>query len=228
MINMDGFIEFINALGGITVNINKPVPVGGSDDAHRPPDRWLPPGPDQHLNGQDALWYARGRYGEETGNYARMARQQCLIRAVVQQANPTTVLTNYESLARAGQNIIETDVPNSQLPALLRLALQVQRQGSQVESLQFQHDVDGFSTVRPDWDLVRQRVQAALNPTPAVTTAPEPVETGTPATSPVATPGSPSPSGSRSRRRLCRSTSAPTTPRGRSRPRPPHRAGPQA
>lgn len=201
MINMDGFIEFINALGGITVNINKPIPVGGSDDANRPPDRWLPPGPNQHLNGQDALWYARGRYGEETGNYARMARQQCLIRAVVQQANPTTVLTNYESLAKAGQNIIETDVPNHQLPALLQLALHVQRQGSQVESYQFQNEVDGFSTVRPDWELVHQRVQAALNPpapsteTPGTSAPPETTAPAAPTTSPtsVVTPtGTPS------------------------------------
>ena len=205
LINMDGFVKLIDALGGVTVNVNQPVPMGGQKDPTRgvdiPPDRWLPVGPNQHLNGMDALWYARGRYGEETGNYARMARQQCLIRAVVQQANPTTVLTNYESLAKAGQNIIETDVPNHQLPALLQLALHVQRQGSQVESYQFQNEVDGFSTVRPDWELVHQRVQAALNPpapsteTPGTPAPPETTAPAAPTTSPasVVTPtGTPS------------------------------------
>lgn len=173
LINMDGFIEFVNALGGVTVNINEPIPVGGSDDANRPPDRWLPPGPNQHLNGTDALWYARGRYGFESGNYARMARQRCVIQAVVQQSNPANVLANYEALSKAGQNIVQTDVPNSRLSALLVLARKVQ--GQPLQSLTFEHDVDGFSTARPDWDAVRARVAATLNPP-----APEPQAPATP------------------------------------------------
>ena len=44
MVDMDGFIEFVNALGGITVNINRPIPVGGQTTGNIPPDRWLPPG----------------------------------------------------------------------------------------------------------------------------------------------------------------------------------------
>lgn len=165
MINMDGFIEFINALGGITVNINKPVAVGGVSSTNTPPDRWLPPGPDQHLNGMDALWFARGRYGAETGDYERMARQRCVIQAVAKQANPTRVLANYEALAKAGRNIVATDVPNTQLPALLTLAGRVRDQ--QMRSVAFVHDVNGFSTVRPNWTLVRQQVQAAIAPVSA-------------------------------------------------------------
>ncbi|WP_232547202.1 LCP family protein [Propioniciclava soli] len=185
MVNMDGFIEFVNALGGVTVNINEPVPVGGSDDANRPPDRWLPPGPSQHLNGTDALWFARGRYGSEAGNYARMARQRCVIQAVVQQANPTTVLTNYEALSKAGRNIVQTDVPNSRLPALLVLARKVQ--GQALQSVSFENAVDGFSTARPDWDLVRARVQEALAPPPAPEPAPEATVTSAPTTAPAPT-----------------------------------------
>ena len=170
MVNMDGFVEFVNALGGITVNVNVPVPVGGKNPTRVggsdgfPPDRWLVPGPNQHLDGQDALWFARGRY--HTTDYARMSRQRCVIQAVVQQAQPTTVLANYEALTKAGSNIVATDMPNRKLPAMVVLGLRVK--DASMTSVSFENEKDGFSTTRPDWDLVRQRVQQALAaPTPA-------------------------------------------------------------
>src|SRR5699024_1045986 len=51
LLDIQGFSKLINALGGITVNINERVAVGGSTDHNRPPERWLEPGPNQHLNG---------------------------------------------------------------------------------------------------------------------------------------------------------------------------------
>ena len=190
MINMDGFIQLINALGGITVNISRPVAVGGAKDSNTPPDRWLPPGPNQHLDGWDALWFARGRFGGD--DYDRMARQRCMIQAIVQQADPVTVLTNYEALAKAGQKIVATDIPNSKLSAFLTLAQRVQKQP--LQSMSFEHNVDGFSTVTPNWDLVRQRVDAHLHPP---LPAPEPVPVEAPPTAPAtaepAASGSPEP-----------------------------------
>lgn len=202
MINMDGFIEFVNALGGITVNINRPVPVGGNTTRHTPPDRWLPPGPDQHLNGWDALWYARGRYGEDTGDYARMGRQRCVIQAVVKQASPTTVLANYEALSRAGRNIVATDMPSRQAPAMLALGMRV-KDGT-MTSVSFQHGKDGFDTVRPNWAVARQRVQTAINPPPpAPAPDPAPAPTSeTPSATPTATRG----------RTTASATPAPTQP----------------
>lgn len=192
MVNMEGFVEFVDALGGITVNVNVPIPVGGKNPTHLggndgfPPDRWLVPGPYQHLNGQDALWFARGRY--QTDDYARMSRQRCVIQAVVQQAQPTKVLANYEALTRAGSNIVATDMPNKQLPAMVMLGLRVK--DATMTSVSFQNDKDGFSTTSPDWTLVRERVQSAIKPpTPAPTAAPgttAPGATATPAPSPTA------------------------------------------
>lgn len=191
MVNLDGFVELINALGGITVNINQPVPVGGKNRSGNvpavPPDRWLPPGPDQHLDGYDALWFARGRYGAERGDYERMARQRCVIQAVVGQADPTTIAANYEALTKAGRAIVATDVPTRQLPAMLTLALKV-KDGA-MTSLSFENDKDGFSTVNPDWNLVRQRVRDAIHP-PAH--PPAPPATEAPATEDPATVPEPS------------------------------------
>lgn len=183
MVNMDGFIQLIDALGGITVNINKPVAVGGVSSTHTPPDRWLNPGPDQHLGGTDALWFARGRYG--TTDYERMLRQRCVIRAVVAQADPMTVFTNYEALTQAGSAIVETDVPDSKLAAMVTLGLKVKDQ--KIESLSFENGVDGFYTVSPNWDLVRSQVQDALE-RPDETAKPKKTPTATASADPTASP----------------------------------------
>lgn len=161
MINMDGFKDFINAIGGITVNVNYPIPIGGQTDAHILPDGYIDPGPNQHLNGRLALWYARGRYGLD--DYKRMERQRCVINAVVQQAQPATVLQNYQAIAAAGEKTIETDVPRSLLPALLGLAGKVQ--GTKLRSVVFTPGTAGFYSSNPDWEKVQARVKKALKET---------------------------------------------------------------
>lgn len=183
MVNMDGFIEFIDALGGITVNISKPVAMGGITDKKQPPDRWLQPGPDRHLDGREALWFARGRYG--TDDYERMRRQRCVIKAVAEQANPVTVIANYEAITKAGKNIISTDVPPESLPPLMELALKVK--GKPFRSVSFENGKFGFSTVYPNWDHVRDVVQEAIT-MPYPTASPSASPTGKASASPSASP----------------------------------------
>jgi len=188
MVNLDGFVELIDALGGITVNINRPVPVGGKNasgsDPAVPPDRWLPPGPDQHLNGYDALWFARGRY--KTDDYHRMARQRCVIRAIVRQADPPTVAANYEALTKAGSTIVATDVPSKRLPAMLTLGLRV-KDGT-ITSVSFENGKDGFSSSHPNWKTARQRVQDAINPPPPLPDSASASPTASASASPTGTP----------------------------------------
>lgn len=161
LVNMDGFKDFINALGGITLNVNFRIPIGGQTDKGIPPDDWIEIGPDQHLSGRKALWYARGRWGLD--DYSRMERQRCVINAVVQQAQPATVLANYQAIAAAGEKTIITDVPRSALPALLDLAIKVKQ--TKLRSVVFKPGVAGFSSAHPNWVAVRARVQAALKET---------------------------------------------------------------
>ncbi|WP_114559741.1 LCP family protein [Desertihabitans aurantiacus] len=194
LVNLQGFSKMINALGGITVNINTHVAVGGNTDRGIYPDRYLEPGPNQHLNGGDALWFARGRYGSD--DFERMARQRCVIDAVIKQANPQTVLTRYEAIAKASQDIVQTDVPQEMLPAFLELALRV-RDGN-TRSVLFRNGDQGFFSENPDWPEVRERVQKALEETGQKEDA-DPAPSGGPTGSPDEpaddpTSGSPGPS----------------------------------
>ncbi|MDO5498208.1 MAG: LCP family protein [Propionibacteriaceae bacterium] len=168
LVELEGFHKLIDALGGISVNINTWVPIGGDTSAGIKPTAALRPGANQHLNGTEALWYARGRYGSD--DFERMDRQRCVIDAVIKQANPTNVLTRYEAIARQGKDIVRTDIPQELLPAFLDLALRVKEGES--TSIVLRNGEDGFVSANPDFDRIRARVAAAINPPKAETPAP--------------------------------------------------------
>jgi len=159
LVNLAGFQRLVDAIGGITVNINEPVPIGGNTDAHIPPDSYLQPGPDQRLNGFQALWFTRGRYGST--DYKRMARQRCAINAIVAEASPVKLLKRYTKLAAASKEIVRADIPQALLPAFVDLATKVK--GQPIRSVSFERS-GAFDPNDPDFDYVRAAVQAALYP----------------------------------------------------------------
>ena len=119
MIDLLGFRQLINAVGGITLDINKRVPIGSLYSEKGVYD-WIEPGKNVHLNGFRALWFARSR--EYSSDYERMARQKCVMNAMLRQLNPTTVLTKFQDIAKAGEEIVATNVPTSDLGTLIDLA----------------------------------------------------------------------------------------------------------
>ena len=54
LINLQGFSQMINALGGIRLNINTYIPIGGNSERGIPPKEFLKPG-----DGSEAQWSAR-------------------------------------------------------------------------------------------------------------------------------------------------------------------------
>jgi len=172
MVDLGGFERLVNALGGIDINVGpERVPIGGTNEAgdDQPEyliEEWIEAGP-QHLDGKDALWFSRSRWRSD--DYERMERQRCVLNAVVAQANPANLLTNYLELAATAEDIISTDVPFQLFPAFLELAGLVQAQP--VRTLPFTNDVIVSSD--PDFRDIRRLVDAALEPAPAApSTAP--------------------------------------------------------
>lgn len=188
LINLEGFERMVDALGGIDINVGPDrVPIGGLDVNGNPqPDylieEWIEPG-FQHLNGYEALWFARDR--RDTDDYNRMRRQRCVINALVEEVSPTNVVTHYIELAQTAGDIISTDVPRELLPALVELAYLVRSQP--VRSLPFTDDI--ITTADPDFDLIRRLVDESLDPPPP---APTESATGTPGVTAAPTdPGAP-------------------------------------
>ncbi|GAA1849770.1 hypothetical protein GCM10009836_31910 [Pseudonocardia ailaonensis] len=179
-INMAGFSTLIDALGGVTVDVGPvPLPINGvtADGRHVKPDGYIQPGV-QKLDGEQALWFARSR--RDSNDYQRMSRQRCLIQAVLQQKSPATLLTNFQQVAQATKDNVDTNIPQEVLPALVSLA----GDGFSLQSISFDPSLpdpsekDGkFDTGRPDVTYMRKVVQDAINPPPAAaapttTTAP--------------------------------------------------------
>lgn len=119
MIDLRGFKELIDAVGGIRLDIGKRVPIGSLHGPKGVYD-WIEPGKNVKLNGFRALWFARSR--EYSTDYERMIRQKCVLNAMLRQLNPTTVLTKFQDIAKAGEQIVATNVPTSELGTLLDLA----------------------------------------------------------------------------------------------------------
>jgi LCP family protein required for cell wall assembly len=159
LVNLGGFRQLVEAIGGITVNVNQPVPIGGNTDAGIPPDSYIQPGPHQRLDGYQALWFTRGRYG--SSDYQRMERQRCAINAIVAEADPITVLRRYTRLARTAKQIVRTDIPRNLLHAFVDLAGKVK--GQRLRSVGFERSAE-FDPNDPDYDYIHAAVRTALAP----------------------------------------------------------------
>lgn len=174
-VNLQGFDQIVDALGGITVNVNERVAMGGNTSAGIPPSQWIEPGPKQHLDGRRALWFARGRYGADDDQ--RQIRQRCTIKAIVDAADPRTLATKYQAVANAGKNLLRTDIPQELLPALIQLARRVK--AGTVSNVSLDVVKLRLKYLHPDYEGLRKTVAAALAPKseePATTPSTVPTE----------------------------------------------------
>ena len=159
LINLLGFQQLVDAIGGVTVNVNEPIAINGNTDLGIPPTGYIEPGPDQHLDGFHALWFSRGRWGSD--DYERMLRQRCMVNAIIDEADPLNVLRRYEDLAKAGEEILRTDIPRKLMPAFVDLALKVKEK--KVRSIAFISS-DKFFSGDPDFAWMQSVVAKALGP----------------------------------------------------------------
>ena len=152
LVDMSGFEQLVDALGGLELTVSERVPIaieGG------PVQEWIEPGT-QRMDGYHALWYARSRAG--TSDYARMERQRQVQEAIIAQFTPETLLTKYTELSGAGQEMVQTDIPQSMIGGLSELALKTRRLPiTNLELVPPQVD-----TGNPDFDAIHAMVRAAL------------------------------------------------------------------
>jgi polyisoprenyl-teichoic acid--peptidoglycan teichoic acid transferase len=164
LVNLGGFKDIVDAMGGVTVHIEKPLPIGGeivNGRYVRQPTGYLQPGT-RHLNGAKALWYGRSRDADD--DFHRMDRQKCLMKAIADQADPQKVVTHFQKLAHAAKNTISTNIPAELLPALVKLSGTVKK-GAEISSLSYDpYKIPGFHTDRPaDAAMVRIMRRLAAN-----------------------------------------------------------------
>ncbi|MCG7418497.1 LCP family protein [Microbacterium sp. ACRRU] len=172
LIDMKGFADVVDALGGVDITVDERLPKGGPAYDGQPVDDWafgwIEAGP-QHMDGDTAQWYARSRY--TTSDFDRMRRQRQLQEAILAQATPQTVLTRFQEVAAAGTAIVKTDLPQGLIaPTLVDLALKAKDQPVSTLELTPEGGIDEFD---PDYAQVQQMVRDTLHP-PTETEEPAP------------------------------------------------------
>lgn len=178
MINMKGFRSLVDAVGGVQVNVKSRIAMFGHDDAYV--NKYIEPG-DQKLNGQQALWYARSRV--QSDDYSRMARQKCLMSAMLHELSPQTVLFNATKILSSGQQLLSTTVPQAELGQFADLALKSRKERITTVSLV----PPQVSTVTPDFVQIHKLIADAIKKSEE-TKAPAPKATADATEAPTATP----------------------------------------
>ena len=105
IVDLNGFQEIVDAIGGVTLNVRQPIPVG------LPSDKFythIQPGV-KKLDGWETLWYALARH--DSDDSSRMARQKCVMNAILQQTSPADVVRHYQDVAKATGSTITTTIP---------------------------------------------------------------------------------------------------------------------
>jgi len=179
LVDLLGFVDVIDALGGVTVNNGKPLEIE-LDRLGRPgsqPAFELQPGR-KHLNGYIALAYSRSR--ETTSDYDRMQRQRCVIGSLARQTHPTELITAFPRLVKVLKRSVATDIPSARLPGLLEA---VGDQPVKVATIGFTPPTynSGWSTGYPIPDVtkIQGAVRRMLRPAPTATTVAPDGVTGT-------------------------------------------------
>jgi len=162
MVNLQGFKELVDAVGGVTLRVRDRIPVGGlgSDVSG-----YIEPGT-RKLNGHDTLWFARAREGSD--DYSRMARQKCVMNAMLHQIDPETMVTRFEAIAKATTGMVETNMPTSEVARFVQLALKAKSQ--QISTVSFVPPM--INTADPDIELIQAKVQEAIDQAEGTADAP--------------------------------------------------------
>ena len=153
MVDMAAFSSLIDALGGIDINVQQRLPIGGQKDDLSDVKGWIEPG-QQHMNGYTALWYARSRHS--TNDYDRMRRQHEVEDQVLKQMDPANVLGRVQQIMSAGKELVKTDIPSGMLFEYKNLAGKAKAYG--IKSLNITPPV--YDPVYPNFGKIHADIQA--------------------------------------------------------------------
>jgi LCP family protein required for cell wall assembly len=171
-VNFDGFRQVVDALGGVTVNVQVPVLDDNFPEAGGHRERLYVPAGVQHMTGAQALEYSRSR--KSTSDFERGARQQRVLVSLRRQLDIGQALQNIDTLAAAIGQSLRTDIPRELVPQLLQLAERVDTRS--IRSVIFTppyYQTECLSCpprgyiIQPKVSRIRQAVADAFNIDPA-------------------------------------------------------------
>jgi LCP family protein required for cell wall assembly len=177
LVDMSGFVDLVDAIGGVDVYVEKPMHIAFSAPEEGGEKALINVGVgEHHLDGLEALAYVRSRYG--SSDYTRMRRQRCMLRSLATEATPATLVSSFSAIADAVRNSATTDIPVSFLPEFVTFATKLDV--SDIETVAFQPTYyaptrDFLGHPIPDVKRIRSKVKRVLanvaDPASSVTAA---------------------------------------------------------
>jgi LCP family protein required for cell wall assembly len=159
LVDLRGFVEVVDALGGI--RMTAPDSVDDLTSPAYPGEPWtdieVAGGQVVDLDGRHALAYARSR--SASSDYTRMTRQRCILAAMAGRIESMRTVRSIARLSGAAKDFVSTDIPRGRLPALVRLLRGIDTYRTTAVSF----TPPEYSTYEPDIDAYRATVQRLLH-----------------------------------------------------------------
>jgi LCP family protein required for cell wall assembly len=157
-IDFQGFVKMIDTVGGITVDVPYPI----RDDEYPAENfryqRVYFPAGWQHLDGEEALIYARTRH--QDGDTMRSVRQQQVLMALRDQAVSLDLVTQLPTLIRQFGDSVRTDISIGDAVKLGQLGMDIPRDSitsvSIMPSLYEDPGIDGTYYLSADWTIAEE------------------------------------------------------------------------
>ena len=121
VIDWVGFVELIDAIGGIEITVPADISDYGTDSLDSFPDQTVKAG-QQRMSGAQALGYSRVRVD---GDLKRIERQQLVIQAVADRSVGLGLVSKLPETWDAYRHAIRTDIDTAQIPGFALLAKQM-------------------------------------------------------------------------------------------------------
>jgi LCP family protein required for cell wall assembly len=122
-INMEGFKDIVDSVGGVTVQNDLDFT---SDGAHFSKGTLK-------LNGDKALKYARMRHEDPRGDFGRQMRQRQIIQAVINEGASVSSLTNFGDIFKALGNNVKTNLTFDEMVTIQSKYKQARNSIEQIE-----------------------------------------------------------------------------------------------
>ena len=118
-VGFDTVTDIVDAIGGIDVNVE---PGYECSNFLHAPGLSVHAGVN-HLNGEQALGYARERYAYSEGDRQRTKNQQQVLMGIVNKVTSPAIVTNYASIMDSMANTFSTTMSNDEITSLIKYQL---------------------------------------------------------------------------------------------------------
>lgn len=120
-VNFWGLIDIVDALGGIDVYSDYTFETAAGDVAGYGYNTYSYTEGWNHLNGPEALMFARERHSFSDGDNQRGRNQMKVVQAIIEKATSPSVLANYQDLLKAMSDNFVTNISYDQISSLVQM-----------------------------------------------------------------------------------------------------------